>query len=810
MLRAIAVVISALVLAVPALAEPQADLRALGEKIGNDALTTLGATAGDPKLLVITDARAVWVDSDGDGTPDTPAAAVADAVASETGCKIGENLVFVQSKPASDLFVAVFYGDESSGKLVFYRVTHSLLDRIARGEVSVDSLTFTSDPSDENGIYRYVLGDLTAENVFRELLSAAGIDPSGYMTDGRIDLQKLDEHGWDGFDPDKYTDEALQSFNDKYFGKMCGFGFTVLSIALSWANGLPRRYLASVERHDHLCPGLISGMLIVDKLLREGKAEAVRFYVACPIWCKDDAIYTTLDLTQGKRNHFVFHPDSRERDLLNRKLGGSPAGVFVLQEGEDLKALVATFKWVNWGAVFGKLARAGWGSVKGRVLNSMIRIICDVVFCRDWNVDRVGLKEYPMTCTEAAAICAGRDPYMVLGLVAPYTDDPKVAAVEQALLYARKVLGLSYGDERAYVITNVTYLKDFVDGRVRNVITRTLGLDATFSGSNRSIQVTTLEDRIVEFHTDETADPVIAVVNAETGEGVAVVLDLAKLEGKRAEDILTMDPEEFVKEYAKAYTDKVKMNAFEISDEDNDKLSRLGRYAFNVVTLATAVVNGVPKDLLRCAAWHNHFCPGVTSGWMIAKYIQEEILAKEPLKDNERLVWIGVPVWCKEDAVQTLLDLTPGKRGEFVMQLPREVQEELKREYGIDVAGILIRYQYTGKGKDEQILGGKAYVIGFDWDKANEIRPNVQYFGHAAWAVELAKRDPREFVRVIKEISLGAEDVKKLTEDTARVNPLEVVGVIHNPKPKRKPPVYWVTVALALTLLVFRRPLKPS
>ncbi|WP_456483562.1 FmdE family protein [Methanopyrus kandleri] len=810
MLRAIAVVISALVLAVPALAEPQADLRALGEKIGNDALTTLGATAGDPKLLVITDARAVWVDSDGDGTPDTPAAAVADAVASETGCKIGEDLVFVQSKPASDLSVAVFYGDESSGKLVFYRVTHSLLDRIARGEVSVDSLTFTSDPSDENGIYRYVLGDLTAENVFRELLSAAGIDPSEYMTDGRIDLSKLDERGWDCFDPDKYTDtdEALQSFNDKYFGKMCGFGFTVLSIALSWANGLPRRYLTSVERHDHLCPGLISGMLIVDKLLREDKAGAVRFYVACPIWCKDDAIYTVLDLTQGKRRHFVFHPDRREQNVLQRKLGGSPAGVFILQEGKQVKALVTVFRWPNWGLVFGKLARLGFSGVKGRVLNSMIRIIGDVVLCRNWDPkSRVSFLEVPVTGSEVAAICAGRDPYVVLGLVAPYTEDPKVAAVEQALLYARRELGLSYGDKRAYAITNVTFLSG-LDSAVRNAIVRTLGLDATFSGNNRSVQVTTLEDRIVEFHTNETADPVIAVVNAETGEGIAVVLDLAKLAGKRAEDILAMDPGEFVKEYAKAYTDKVKMNAFEISDEDNDKLSRLGRYAFNVVSLATAVVNEVPKDLLRCAAWHNHFCPGVTSGWMITKYIQEEILAKEPLKDNERLVWIGVPVWCKEDAVQTLLDLTPGKRGEFVMQLPREVQEELKREYGIDVAGILIRYQYTGKGKDEQILGGKAYVIGFDWDKANEIRPNVQYFGHAAWAVELAKRDPREFVRVIKEISLGAEDVKKLTEDTARVNPLEVVGVIH--KPKRKPPVYWVTVALALTLLVFRRPLKPS
>jgi formylmethanofuran dehydrogenase subunit E-like metal-binding protein len=806
----IAAAVALLALSSPALGDAQASLRALGQRIGKDALTTLGVQSGSPKLLVITNARAVWVDSDGDGSADSPATAVIEGVSAEVGRGLDDGLVLVQGKPTSDLFVAVFHGDESSGKLAFYRVAHDLLDRIARGEVSVSSLGFTSDPGRKDAIYRYVLNDLTAEKLFQELLQAAGIDSSQYVTNGRIDLSKLDGRGWDCFDPDRYTDDALRKFKEKYFDGLCGFGFTVLSIALSWANGLPSRYLASVERHNHVCPGLISGMLILDRLMREGKAGSVRFYVACPVWCKDDAVYTVLDLTQGKRGHFVRNLDRRELDVLKRRLGGSPAGVFVLQAGRQVKALVAVFRWPKWGPVFNRLARLGRGSVKGLVLNSMIRIVGDVVLCREWDPkDRVSFLEVPMTGSEVAAICAGRDPYVVLGLAAPYTDDPKVAAVEQALLYARKVLGLSYGDERAYVITNVTFLSGFDGGAVRNAIVRTLGLDARLSGGNRSVREEPFSDRIVEFHTDESADPVIAVVNAETGEGVAVVLDLAKLAGKRAEDILAMDPEEFVKQYARACTGKVQMNAFKVSDRDYEGLRRLGRYAFNVVSLATAVINEVPRDLLRCAAWHDHFCPGVTSGWMIARYVREEILSKEPLGEDERLVWIAVPTWCKEDAIQVLLNLTPGKRGEFVLQLPRDVQEGLKRRYGVDIAGILLRYRCVGKGKAEQILGGRAYVIGFNWDRASELRPKVRYFGHAAWAVELAKRDPREFVRVVKEVSLGAEDVRRLIEDTARVNPLEVVGIVPKPtKPKptrstRRPSV--AVFALALAMLALHR-----
>ncbi|MEO2241339.1 MAG: hypothetical protein ABGY09_04625 [Euryarchaeota archaeon] len=64
----------------------------------------------------------------------------------------------------------------------------------------------------------------------------------------------------------------------------------------------------------------------------------------------------------------------------------------------------------------------------------------------------------------------------------------------------------------------------------------------------------------------------------------------------------------------------------------------------------------------------------------------------------------------------------------------------LKRRYGVDVAGILPRYRCAGKGEEEQILGGKAYVIGFDWNRANESGPKVRYLGSAAWAVELVKR----------------------------------------------------------------------
>ncbi|MEA2062402.1 MAG: FmdE family protein, partial [Gemmatimonadota bacterium] len=74
----------------------------------------------------------------------------------------------------------------------------------------------------------------------------------------------------------------------------------------------------------------------------------------------------------------------------------------------------------------------------------------------------------------------------------------------------------------------------------------------------------------------------------------------------------------------------------------------LGSDAFALVNIGDAWAGGAPYDFLKCAELHNHICPGLCSGYFIAKFIQE----KYPLAEGESYSFIACPNWCKDDAVQ--------------------------------------------------------------------------------------------------------------------------------------------------------------
>jgi len=127
----------------------------------------------------------------------------------------------------------------------------------------------------------------------------------------------------------------------------------------------------------------------------------------------------------------------------------------------------------------------------------------------------------------------------------------------------------------------------------------------------------------------------------------------------------------------------------------------LGSDAFTITCIANAWGYGAPCDLLKCAELHNHLCPGLTSGYLIAEYIREYY----PLGPGESYTWIGCPNWCKEDAIQVLLDLTPGKKGMVVKQRSGELFVKEK-----PLAGILIIWNDTAKS-------GRGVAFQYDWGK---------------------------------------------------------------------------------------------
>ena len=179
--------------------------------------------------------------------------------------------------------------------------------------------------------------------------------------------------------------------------------------------------------------------------------------------------------------------------------------------------------------------------------------------------------------------------------------------------------------------------------------------------------------------------------------------------------------------------------------------------AFAVATLCHAWSAGAPEDLLKCAELHGHLCPGVTAGYMIARFIME----RYPLKNQDQYRWIASPVYCKEDAIQVLLDATPGKKTLITEKLSTREQEELAQKKAV---GVLVVWNTKEKR-------GKGAVLGFDWSKAPE-KDKLRKLLHMLSHVD----SPGDFVFMIKQFDVTVPIMERLTAE--RGNPYEWLGLM--------------------------------
>ena len=137
--------------------------------------------------------------------------------------------------------------------------------------------------------------------------------------------------------------------------------------------------------------------------------------------------------------------------------------------------------------------------------------------------------------------------------------------------------------------------------------------------------------------------------------------------------------------------------------------SAAGRDIFTLVAMAHMWAKEAPYDFLKSAELHNHICPGLTSGYLLARYI----LDRYPLGDHERYIVVACPVWCKEDALQVVLDCTPGKKGMVVKHLNEEQQERISV---VNPAGMLLIWNDAEKS-------GRGVALTFDFDRLRSLAP---------------------------------------------------------------------------------------
>ena len=195
---------------------------------------------------------------------------------------------------------------------------------------------------------------------------------------------------------------------------------------------------------------------------------------------------------------------------------------------------------------------------------------------------------------------------------------------------------------------------------------------------------------------------------------------------------------------------------------------------FSLIGISNVWAAGATYDFMNAAAFHDHLCPGVTSGYMLIKYVEDAM----PITNQsaETYIDIGCPNWCKEDAYQMIWDSTPGKNSMFVMALSPDDEAALKAKYGIRPAGIIIKWNSVS-------LKGKGLALGFDFDTMSEEMGVANWTG-PSWAPKLVQDigmmdyvdNPESAIKTLKEFDVDNDLLTKLK--TAGNNPYKVLGML--------------------------------
>ena len=144
---------------------------------------------------------------------------------------------------------------------------------------------------------------------------------------------------------------------------------------------------------------------------------------------------------------------------------------------------------------------------------------------------------------------------------------------------------------------------------------------------------------------------------------------------------------------------------------------------FSIMGIVLAVVHGAPTDVIQSILFHDHYCPGVTSGIMLARYLMRDYPA------GSYFVY-SMPPWCKDDALQIILNNTPGKKGYAVTYLTDADLARLdhgKPEYA-NIAGVFFR----------RVSGAyQGIVLAFDFDAAAQVAVGDYTAEFPSWQTKL-------------------------------------------------------------------------
>ncbi len=203
----------------------------------------------------------------------------------------------------------------------------------------------------------------------------------------------------------------------------------------------------------------------------------------------------------------------------------------------------------------------------------------------------------------------------------------------------------------------------------------------------------------------------------------------------------------------------------------NEKFNKgiFGGNEFRIVTIMNAIAKGAPTYAARAFEFHDHYCPGITSGILMVNYLKKQF----SLTSGGSYFVQGIQPWCKEDALMVLLNATPGKTGYAAVYANAADIATWKTE-AKDAANII--YRQDGKTKKWD-----GVVLGFIWATDTGC-PNYDNNGTITklcsdlWYLNRMDQ-PELFVKEIKRFDLPEGLAPK---DWARpgVDPMQKLGLV--------------------------------
>ncbi len=131
-----------------------------------------------------------------------------------------------------------------------------------------------------------------------------------------------------------------------------------------------------------------------------------------------------------------------------------------------------------------------------------------------------------------------------------------------------------------------------------------------------------------------------------------------------------------------------------------------GARLFSCVSLSLSWKENPPWPLMTAAAFHDHFCPGVNSGFIAANMLRRKL----PLGPGDAYVFVTAPGKCAADALQVVFNTTAGKSGGYTM----DIAPSKASGYGSDgVPPFTVAMRVNKKADRCDVM-----VLGFDWAAA--------------------------------------------------------------------------------------------